>query len=246
MKIIDAVWEKRNLGVTCYELQMEAGDCAEDIEKMLETLEERQYMVARVPSARYDLARLCQNKGYSFIEAAITLELNINKMNIPRRLLRICEKCSWEVMDETGLGQLSGEIRKNIFQTDRVYFDPAFTKEQAARRYDLWVGDLVQEGHIPYKVMLNHEVAGFFLNKSISGTVFDGLLAATYDGYEGSGMGYCIQYAAIMSAKERGAEKYMGHVSGNNPAILKVLLSIGFSIKKLEYIFIRHRKENEL
>ena len=34
MKIIDAVWEKRNLGVTCYELQMEAGDCAEDIEKI--------------------------------------------------------------------------------------------------------------------------------------------------------------------------------------------------------------------
>ena len=36
MKIIDAIWEKRNLGVSSYEVVIEAEDSASDIEKKLE------------------------------------------------------------------------------------------------------------------------------------------------------------------------------------------------------------------
>lgn len=242
MKIVDAVWEERNLGVTCYELRMELDDKLEEVAEQYGNLGEKQYMVAKIPSARYDLTQFVEEHGYHFMEDAVTLTHNLKDVTIPKRLLRICEKCTWEIMNQDDLDNLSFEIQKNIFKTDRVYIDPQFNKELAAQRYDFWMKDLVKEGHIPYKVIYQDEVIGFFLNKEIDEGVFDGLLAATYDKYEGTGMGYCIQYAGIMSAKERNAKRYIGHVSGNNPAVLRVLLSIGFSIKEIEYIFIKHSK----
>ena len=245
MKISDAFWEKRNLGVTCYELQLELADKPEAVAKELDDLEERQYMVARIPSSCCGLVQLFQNRGYSFAEAAIMLENDLRKFHskkfeIPPKLQKICGRCSWRAMNETELLQLSEEIHKNIFQTDRVYLDPEFTSEQAAQRYEYWTRDLMRQGAVPYKVVMNGEIVGFFLNREIEPHVFDGLLAAAYREYAGSGMGYCIQYAGIMHALEQGGIRYLGHVSGNNPAVLKILLSIGFSIKKLEYVFVKH------
>ena len=242
MKTIDAVWEERNLGVSCYELRMDTNDSLEDVILEYNKLREKQYMVLKIPSSRYDLVQFFQHKGYNFIEAAITLKHDLKNVTIPRRVLHVCEKCTWEVMNEQDLQQLSEEIKKNIFKTDRIYIDPEFTRQQAARRYDLWVKDLVKQGDLPYKVSYAGEVVGFFLNKEIEPNVFDGLLAATYNAYEGSGMGYCVQYAGIKSALERGAKSYIGHISGNNPAVMRVLLSIGFLPREIEYIFIKHNK----
>lgn len=245
MNIIDAYWEKRNLGVSCYEIRLESADKAEDVIGAYEQLEERQYMVVKIPSSRYDMVQFFQEQGYRFIEAAITLTHNLKDINVPKRLLRICRQCSWQQMNEAELAELSNEVRKNIFKTDRIYIDPQFSKELAARRYDLWIQDLAKAGNIPYKVMYQGDIVGFFLNKSLGDGVYDGLLAATYDAYEGTGMGYCIQYAGLMSAVERGGRKYIGHISGNNPGVSRVLLSIGFSIKEIEYIFIKHNGRRE-
>lgn len=67
-------------------------------------------------------------------------------------------------------------------------------------------------------------------------------MAAVYSDYEGTGMGYCIQYAGLQSAIERGADTYIGYVSGTNPEVLKILLSIGYVIKEIDYIFIKHNE----
>lgn len=240
MKVVDAVWEKRNLGVTCSEIRMEYTDSMESVKECYDSLDEKQYMVVKVPSARYDMLQFFQEKGYHFCEAAVTLEHDLKSIDIPRRLEKICENCSWEKMTDDDISLLHQEISQNIFKTDRVYTDPHFTRQQAAQRYDYWIQDLIQSGNIPYKVLFRGETVGFFLNKEIKKAVYDGLLAATYHDYEGTGMGYCIQYAGIKSAMQQGASKYIGHVSANNPSVLKVLLSIGFRIKEVEYIFIKH------
>lgn len=245
MRIINANWEERNLGVTCYELHIEGKDNLEKIKEAYEGIAEKQYMVVRIPSSKYEFVDFFQNKNYIFIEAAVTLEHELQNINIPKRIQKVCDKCSWKLMNEEELSQLSKEVYKNIFKTDRIYIDPMFTRRQAAQRYDFWIKDLVCAGNTPYKVTYAGETVGFFLNKEITTDVYDGLLAATYSAYEGSGMGYCIQYAGIRSAIERGAGKYIGHVSANNPEVLKVLLSIGFSIKTIEYIFVKHNKGDE-
>ena len=245
MKITDARWEERNLGVTCYEFHIEMKDDLEKVKEVYFSLPEKEYMVAKVPTMNSDFLEFFQEEGYTFIEAAVRLEHNMREIPVPERILRVCNKCTWKKMGSDDLVQLRSEIYKNIFKTDRVYLDPVFSKQQAARRYDLWIQDLILAGNIPYKVMYNREVVGFYLNKEKEPNVFDGLLAATYHAFEGSGMGYCIQYAGIKSAFDMGARKYIGHVSANNLTVLKILLSIGFQIKTVEYVFTKHKKGDE-
>lgn len=242
MKVIDAVWEKRNLGVTCYEILLGMKDSFADIKREYKKISSRQYMVVKIPAFRYDLVHFFQGEGYVFSETSFLLRQDLNNLKIPKRFLNICKKCSWREMNREDLVQLSKEVSKNIFKTDRVYTDSYFTSKQAAQRYNFWINDLISGGTLPYKVMYEEEVVGFFMNRNIGGGTFDGLLAGVYSDYEGSGMGYCIQYAGLQSAIERGGNTYLGHVSGTNPEVLKILLSIGCVIKQIDYIFIKHNE----
>ncbi len=240
MRIIDAKWEKRNLGVDCRECHVDVSDTREAIEDAIRQVEDSQYLVARIPSVRIDAVQCFQEHHYQFIEAAIKLDCDLKKAQLPPRFQSIGQMVSWEKMSDKDLDILYSEIDQNIFKTDRIILDPFFTKKQAADRYKFWTMDLVREGHRPYQVIYNQKVVGFFLNKEIQPGVFDGLLAGTYHEYEGSGMGICVQYAGLEMAKQMGGKRYIGHVSGNNPAVLKTLEMIGFHIKLMEYILIKH------
>lgn len=240
MKVVNAVWEKRNLGVDCVEISIDMNDGLNVIEKKLDEIGSVEYMVARVPSERIDVVQLFQGRGYAFIEAAIKLNNNIQKIQMPKKVARVCKDVTWKVMDEKDLVVLYSEIEDNIFKTDRIILDPYFTSEQAALRYENWIKDLVKKGTLPYNVMYNGKTVGFFLNKEIEPGVFDGILAGAYSDYEGSGMGICIQYAGVEFARNLNAKRYIGHVSANNPAVLKSLELIGFEIKLIEYILIKH------
>ncbi len=242
MKITDAVWEQRNLGVTSYGISLDMRDHLQDVQKEYSKLQEKEYMVVKIPSSRYDLAYYFQEQGYLFSESSIRLSCDLQKLYIPERILKICKKCTWVEMKKEDLDQLSKEIYKDIFKKDKVFTDPKFKPEQSARRYDLWIRDLVSAGTMPYKVMYGGDTIGFFLNQKIEQNAYYGVMAAVYSDYEGTGMGYCIQYAGLQSAIERGADTYIGYVSGTNPEVLKILLSIGYVIKEIDYIFIKHNE----
>lgn len=245
MRVIDAFWEERNLGVTCYELELELSDCLESVEATLSGLTERQYMVAKIPSSRYDLVQLFQGKGYFFIETAIELEFNFKKLgydslDVPKGLQKICDRCSWGPMDARDLEQLHMEVHKNIFTTDRVFVDPAFTKKQAAQRYDFWIQDLVQQGSIPFRVALDGETFGFFVDKEIAPAVYHSVLGGVYTEHKGPGLGYVLYYADFMSRVERRMERSVTSVSGSNPASLRLQVGFGAEIKELTYVLVKH------
>ena len=88
MKIVEAIWEKRNLGVECRELHIEDADTAQEIEKACSAVGEKEYMVARVPSANFEAAAFFGQRGYRFIEAAVTLENDLKTAALPPRIMR--------------------------------------------------------------------------------------------------------------------------------------------------------------
>ena len=49
MKVIDAVWEKENLGVETKEVVIDHGDCKRNALKFLETVS-AEYVVVKIPS----------------------------------------------------------------------------------------------------------------------------------------------------------------------------------------------------
>lgn len=240
LKLVEAVWEKRNLGVSVVEVSLDSQDSLEEIGKVYNDLTSKyQYLVFRVPCNRCDLSLQLQNLGCTFIETAITLSYDLKKFRVDEKYKMFCENCSWELMNDQDLIQLYDEIKSGIFETDRIYLDPYFSAEQAANRYIFWIQDLVKQNLIPHKVIFDGETVGFFVNKP-EGKKYKGLLAGVYHKYLKSGLGFLVQYAGLTYEKSQNATYHFGNVSSNNLSVLKVCIELGGTIKDMQYILIKH------
>lgn len=149
MKIIDAVWEERNLGVSTYEIKIEFQDMLEDVSKKYSELTEKQYMVVRIPSSCHWAVPFFQSKGYSFIEAAVTLRHDLKNIPVSLGLKKLFDRCSYDEMDDNDIEVMYNEIDKGIFKTDRIYLDSAFRKGVSAQRYKHWLADMILQGKVP-------------------------------------------------------------------------------------------------
>ena len=165
MKIVDAVWEQRNLGVTCYEITFDNRDSLDDIKARWDELTDRQYLVFKVPPKRADIVAFIQSRGFKFIEAAMTFSWNLHGWTLNDEFKPFCEQCTYAPMNDDDIAEMFSEIKRGIFKTDRVYLDPYFTHEQAAQRYVNWAQDLIDRGVVPYKVMYMGETVGFFITE---------------------------------------------------------------------------------
>ena len=230
MKIVDATWEQKNLGVTCYEVTFERGDKLSDVENNRDKFSERQYLVLKVPNYRPDIAAIVQSWGAKYIETAITFQCDLRTWQLPESLKDICALSSYEPMNDADIEVMFDEIRKGIFKTDRVYLDPYFTHEQAAQRYVNWSRDMLNKGHLPCKVMYCGETIGFF-NEALSGV---------YSKFTGAGMGLLIQYSCIDVVRHIGKTKAEAVVSSNNPEVVNLRIKLGCLIKRMNNIFVKH------
>lgn len=245
MKIVDAVWEKRNLGVTCCEIMIDSDDTIEDVQQMLHTSKKYQYVVFKVASTRPDIVRLLQDEGFRYIECLLTTSLKVKNFEVPAIYKAVVDKCSLKRMDDKDIKFLCDELDKGLFHTDRVYIDPYFSHDLAANRYKNWMLDIVNSGIDIYKVIYEGDDVGFVLYKEIKPYIYDGILVGTYSKYANSGMGYCVECAGVAYHKSIGARKIIGRVSTNNPEAVKVVSSFGNIITRSDYIFIMHNNVEE-
>lgn len=242
MKIVDAVWEKRNLGVATCEVTFDAQDSLENIAATHDELFPKyEYLVFRVPCNRSDIALILQGKGCLFIETAITLQNDLKNIFVDGKYKPLCNKCSWALMSDKDLTRLYDEIKAGIFQTDRIYLDPYFSKEVAANRYVFWTQDLVAQNCLPHKIIFGDKVIGFFLDKAQDDGSTKGLLAGIYHEFLKTGLGFLVQYAGFARAKSINAPYRTLNVSSNNLPVIKINLELGAKINKLEYVLIKHR-----
>ena len=93
MKIIDAIWEKRNLGVTCVEVALDATDTVREVKYALAFLEP-QYLVVKVPAGRTDLMFCLSEIGCSFIEAAIHVTRKVDDLELSGIQKRLADSVS--------------------------------------------------------------------------------------------------------------------------------------------------------
>ena len=138
MKVIDAIWEKRNLGVDCREIKIEKDDTIEEIKRELPQ-NESQYTVVKVPSGKFDVMFLLQEMGYTYVESSINLTHDLKDIKLNPIQQRIMDSLSYSMMGKEDIEELFCEIKKGVFSTDRIYIDPHFNHEQATNRYINWI-----------------------------------------------------------------------------------------------------------
>lgn len=237
MQVVNAIWEKRNLGIDVYEVQFENNDIICDVdEKVCSIIAD--YVVIKVPSERSDISEYVQCKGYHYIEDLIHVEHDLHE--IKRNMLhqRLYDATSFRKMTEEDIETLRTEIQAGMFDTDRISRDAAFGKEISAKRYINWIDDMLQHDAKPYVILYKEDPAGFIILQTKDGIEYQSVLGGGYRKYRNSGLGIVEKEQEIV--KSLGGKKVSTSVSSNNPSQLKALIINGYVPVGIEHVFVKH------
>ena len=113
MKVVNASWEKRNLGVDCNEIEIEKKDTVEMLKKRILDFE-TDYTVVKVPIGMINISHFLQSCGYVFMELITNC---YSKLGIPKLSPihnRIINSVSCEEMNPNDRKELFYQILESI------------------------------------------------------------------------------------------------------------------------------------
>ena len=237
MKIVDAFWEKRNFGVDTTEFTIENED---KINNVLEALNNctSKYQVLRLPSHMTEFIFEIQKIGFVFVEDIFTLRNDLKPVEMNPITQRIYNAVSYAEMNEEDFNELLKEIKKGIFDSDRVFIDPLFKNEDALNRYYNWLKDEKERGALFYKFVYKSNTIGFVAFKNDGQDNYYGFLAGVYSDYKKSGLGSVIYGIDII--RDIKGKSIISVVSSNNTKQLKNVISQGFKIESSYHVFVKH------
>jgi len=244
MKITDAFWEKRNLGVNCTEITIEKEDHVSEFENALSTINADEYLVVKVPVARFDMNEYLSKNGFIFVEGSINFHLNMKEAVLSLLQQRLNRVITYSEMDVADLIQLFAEIEKGLFKTDRILLDGYFNEKQSATRYINWIKDELAKTSQVYKIVYKNDAIGFFTFKEVDAGVYYPFLAGLYEKYSNSGLGFTTLRKPIEEVIARNGKFISTYASTNNPYVIRSHTQQGFSIKEMQYVFIKHNTIN--
>lgn len=237
MKIVDAVWEKRNLGVTASEITIEKGDEPERVNEQLSRIDS-EYSVVKLPSEMSGILTVIQRNGYEFIEDMIHVEHDLHEVVMSRIQKRLYDKTSYRVMTERDHEQLRAEIEKGMFANDRISNDSFFSKDISARRYINWTNDLKEKGAGFYAITYGDESIGFVVLDKQDEKTYYSVLGGGYEKFRGSGLGIVQKEPEI--TRLLGGKRLVTSVSSNNLNQLKALIMNGYRPYAIDHVLVKH------
>lgn len=242
MKVVDAVWEKRNLGVTSVEMEVELNDTLEEIEKVLKEVK-GQYLALKVPSSRTDVTWLVAKYGYVYVEDMMFFEHDLKPIERTPLQQRFYDAVKIEPMEEEDFELLFEEIDQGSFSFDRISNDPHFTQEQSIRRFHNWLNDERNRGAEFLKAVKKNDGAmvGFFTIRDIGDGVYTSALGGTFMKWRRGGLGTNVQTPE--EVKKRGGKKVVLGVSTNNMIQIRALIQNGYFPVKTNHVYVKHCEE---
>ncbi len=241
MKIVDAVWEKRNIGVDCVEVTIESSDTLENCSNKLLDIN-AEYTVIKVPTIKLDFSMLLQSNGYTMIELMTTCYHKGVLPELPPIYNRMLKAVSCEVMNEEDKTMLFSKISSGMFDSDRISLDPNFSENQSNKRYIGWITDELERGSVLYKLIYKNNVCGFFNLMDKGNGHFHASIGGIYPGFQGAGMGVCMNYHEISEAIKSNAKRIHSAFSNNNRGAYAVHLLMSYVLNEQFYVFIKHNK----
>ena len=239
MKSVDAVWEKRNLGVSTAEIQVEAGDT---VQEALDALESAcagySYIVVRVPSVRTDVTWKMAGLGFCFVEDMMSFEHDLHEIQRTPLQQRLYDAVRISPMEGADFDILYEEIGRGSFSFDRVSNDPFFSRELGARRFQNWLSDERERGAQFLKGTIKGEMTGFFTLREVGQGVYTSALGGTFMKWRRGGLGTNVQTPE--EVRKRGGKKLVLAVSTNNMVQIRALVANGFFPKSVDHVFVKH------
>jgi hypothetical protein len=244
MKIIDAFWEKRNLGVkSCIEVIIEDSDKFESVREQISLLK-AEYLVVKVSAYKPEFNFLMGNLGFTFVEGQYNFVIDMSGYedfikNLPAVTQRMINAISVKKLVPSEYSVVYDRICEGIFDTDRIYLDPHFSHEIAAKRYIGWITDELERGANIYTAKYKNSDIGFFAVNSARNNVF---LSGIYHNFKNKGLGFCTQLKFNQELYKSGIRKLSVFVSTANATQVRSSFAMGYNYASLSYIFVKHCK----
>lgn len=242
MKILETPWEKRNLDVNGVEFYFDQSDSLENITEQVLCDKIHNYQVAHFPVGRMDIHNKLNENGFLFAETKFELIADLKMLELPQIFSRYENMLQYhKIVTDKEKKEIYNAMKNGIFNTDKVALDSKFGLQKAGYRYATWVDQVIKEGSaIPYIVTCEEDNIGFFILKILEKKTGDSFLAALFNNDLYKGFGFSVLYYPMLQAKKMGMRKIKAGVSSNNPASLKMHLALGYQIKNLHYIMVKH------
>ena len=170
MKVVDAYWEIRNLGVSTQEVEIGAKDLLDDIKRMINTLD-APYQVVKIPTTKVDVYSYLTQVGFTYVETMIRVSYDINHISCSGIVDRLSKQMSYEEMNDDDIMIMNSQIDAGMFKTDRIILDPHFNSKQAANRYKLWMRDELSRGSRLFVYKYKDQPVGFSCMRTEEGNV---------------------------------------------------------------------------
>lgn len=240
MRIIDAIWEKRNLGVECTEFEIAPDEDIGEVKGIIQKYQ-TEYQIAKVPVGNVGMQLMLQEQGFRFYETNLQLERKIGTVeSLPRIYSRFEKDITFRDATDEEIEKILEEVMDgHMFTTDKVALDPHFSPELSGRRYSLWARDILKAGAKTVVGLYRGEVASFTIYE-IKNHYFQAFIGGMLSGYRDMGLGFIPLCVTAKHISQAGGGLLRTGVSSNNPAILRLQLSFGAHIKSMTNIFVKH------
>lgn len=241
MKTVDAVWEKRNLGISCVEISVEKADAVEELELVLHKIE-ADYTVVKIPTCRMDLSENLLKHRFCFAETLFSLEKRLGKHPLTENQQEKSRRMTYRLQLIESEERIQREIQMGMYTTDRISVDRHFTPSQTANRYIGMLSDELRRGAEIIEYYFDDEPFGFSCFRETDVGRYYQALTGIYRQYRGKGLGFALAYLPERELLRRGAEVLTTGVSANNEASLVVHLQNGFLPTETTYVYVKHRE----
>ena len=244
MKIVDAVWEERNLGKKCKEIYIEKGDDAQSVLKNLSNISEELQLLF-LPIERSEYLLLLPKYGFHYIESNFDL-IKRCSMDISPLHEKILNKVCSRQLKESEIEHFLCRLRTDFFfEKDKISIDYHFSQQASANRNYWRLIDYLEENidiQI-YDVLYERKSIGYFILKILDKENIEVYLSGLYPDCRETNLGICIMGEETRKVFQLGAKFITLGVSLNNITSLKVYLSLGYEIKKVTNIFVKHEED---
>lgn len=239
MRVTNAFWEKRNLGVETVEITVENTDSVEDFSAVLKDLT-AQYAVVRVPVARMDFYHLLQKNGFTFAEAFMKVSYHVKDIHYSSEVMRRVAH-SLTFRKTSDYSRIFRNIQNGMFTTDRVYLDPAFLDGLAANRYVCWMQDEQQRGSEFYEFFYRNQAIAFICLRKINEETFYPVLGGLYLQDRPLPFGVALLFRQLDVVASKGGTFLTTNISMNNLPVIRAYSQCGYTFSDASYVFIRHQ-----
>lgn len=242
MKVCNASWEQRNIGMPAWEVELEAEDGCDSaaiVERLHDSAFAGSYVCVKMPVGDMRLVHALEDDGFRFVETQLGIAAELTSWQVPALLVRYvsCLRCETVQDDEQSWAEVIDRITDEMFVTDRMYLDPKMPCGTSACRYRNWMRDMMSD---PEKTLLvwrkakTDEFVGFDVMSSMAPTaraVLGGVFTRQ------TLMGLIHVCCFLRQLRAGGAQRYETSISSNNLPMLRCYAQLGAVVQGATYVF---------